>query len=320
MAGINLEELEPQRISTDLKGKFALFYGLPGVGKTSMAAQFPKALIMGFECGTNALDNVYVQPIKTWQDWKSASSQLLKKPSLKEKFDCIAIDTADAAWELCVKYICGQNGVEKLSEIPWGDGYDQAKKEYANAFRDLTYAGYGIVFISHSVEKTFKDERGEEYVQINPALPARPYDIINKMVDVIGYIREISTESGERKRYIFFRGDQYFFAKSRFKYIVPKIEFSYENFVKALQDAIQGEIEHNGGSASSVQNPYLQRSFDDLMVEAKEIWGAIVQRDLAENALKILEEVFGKPTKFSEIQEADIEKLKDSLIRIKELL
>jgi DNA replication protein DnaC len=35
---INLMELQPQRISRSLKGKFVFLYGLPGVGKTTLAS------------------------------------------------------------------------------------------------------------------------------------------------------------------------------------------------------------------------------------------------------------------------------------------
>ena len=35
---IDLMALEPQQISKNLKGKFCFFYGLPGIGKTSLAA------------------------------------------------------------------------------------------------------------------------------------------------------------------------------------------------------------------------------------------------------------------------------------------
>lgn len=318
---IDLLALEPQTISRNLKGKYAMFYGLPGVGKTSLAAQFPKVLIAGFEMGTNALNNVYVQPIKGWNDWRQVVGQLVRKKELQDKFESIAIDTADSAWDLCVKYICGQEGVEKLGDIPWGQGYDMAKKEYQSTFRDLTFAGYGLIFISHSTEKTLKDEKGEEYQQIAPALPQRPYDIVNKMVDVIGYIREIKDEaSGERKRFIFFRGDDRFFAKSRFKYIVPRVEFSYDNIVNAIFDAIDEEVKHSGGEASDEVNPYVVKTFDDLMNEAKELWGAVVQNEKAKEASDILEEEFGKPTRFSEILPEQIEGLKNVLIKIKEIL
>ena len=320
---IDLLSLEPQRISRDLKGKYILLYGLPGVGKTSLASEFKNVLIAGFEMGTNALNNVYVQPIRTWKDWRDMVKQLCTKDALKDKFDSIAIDTADFAWDLCVKWICSQNGVEKLGDIPWGGGYDLAKKEYTQTFRDLTYSGYGLVFISHSTEKTYKNEKGEDYTQIVPALPNRPFDIVNKMVDIIAYIREIPVEIGdkvENKRYMFLRGDQRFLAKSRFKYIKPRIELSYQGLVDAIFEAIDEEVAHTGGTASNEENPYTKQNFEEIMEDAKQLWGQVVQNDKTEQALAILEEEFGKPTRFSEILPEQTKELNTALIKIRDLI
>ena len=320
---IDLLSLEPQRISRDLKGKYILLYGLPGVGKTSLASEFKNVLIAGFEMGTNALNNVYVQPIKTWKDWRDMVKQLCTKDALKDKFDSIAIDTADFAWDLCVKWIGSQNGVEKLVDIPWGGGYDLAKKEYTQTFRDLTYSGYGLVFISHSTEKVYKNEKGEDYTQIVPALPNRPFDIVNKMVDIIAYIREIPVEIGdkiENKRYMFLRGDQRFLAKSRFKYIKPRIELSYQGLVDAIFEAIDEEVAHTGGTASNEENPYTKQNFEEIMEDAKQLWGQVVQNNKTEQALAILEEEFGKPTRFSEILPEQTKELNAALIKIRDLV
>lgn len=324
---IDLLNLEPQIISKNLKGKFYMFYGLPGIGKTSLGAMFPNSLIVGFEMGSNALNNVFVAQTKTWSDWKSYVSQLTRKKELQGKYDTIVIDTVDSAWDLCSKYICAQNGIENLRDLPWGQGYDLAKKEFQQGFRDLTFSGYGIVFISHSIEKTLTDERGKEYVQIQPALPSRPYDIVNKMVDIIGYIREVQDpelEDGKMERYIFFRGDKRFFAKSRFKYIKPYVKFSYQNIVDAIFDAIEEEIKNSGNetiSAPSMEdNPYLVRTFDDLMEEAKTLWASVVQREKTEEVMKLLEDIFGKPTRFSEIMPEQIEELKNAISSIRDLL
>ena len=83
---IDLLALEPQQISRNLRGKFSLFYGAAGVGKTTLASKFEKSLILGCEPGTNALNNVYVQPIKIWQDMRQVVFQLTKDETLKEKF------------------------------------------------------------------------------------------------------------------------------------------------------------------------------------------------------------------------------------------
>ncbi len=322
---IDLMALEPQHISKSLKGKFLMVYSQPGAGKTSLAAQFNNVLIAAFEIGTNALNNVYVQPVKTWQDWKSMVGQLCRKQELQSRFETIAIDTADEAWELCVKWICNQNGVERLGDLPWGQGYDLAKKEYAQTFRDLAYSGYGLIFISHSTEKTFKNDKGEEYTQIVPALPSRPFDIINKMVDLIGYIREITVGEGEeasRKRFIFLRdivGDR-FLAKSRYKYIVPKIELTYKGLVDAIYDAIDKEVSHSGGEATEEENDYYHKNFDELMEEARELWTKVVNTDKVEAATKILADEFGKPTKFSEIIPSQIDQLSKVLLNIRDIL
>ena len=322
---IDLLNLEPQHISKNLRGKMFLIYGDAGCGKTTLASKFKNVLIAGFEMGTNALNNVYVQPVKTWDDWRKMVRQLVSKPELHEKFEAIAIDTADEAWELCAKYVCNDNGVAKLGDIPWGGGYDQAKKEFHSTFRDLSYAGYGLIFISHSAEKTYKNDKKQDYNKIVPALQSRPFDIINKMVDLIAYIREVTVGEGDdakRERFMFFRdevGDR-FLAKSRYQYIKPYVKLSYDELVDAIYAAIDEETLHSGGAATEEINPYTQRNFDELMEDAKMLWGELVNKDLVKQAAEILQKIFGKPTKFSEVLPEQVDLLAVALNEIRGLL
>lgn len=322
---IDLLALKPKKISKNLRGKTFLVYGEAGCGKTTLASKFKNVLIAGFECGQNALNNVYVQEVKTWNDWRQMVSQLCRKEELKEKYEAIAIDTADEAWQLCVKYVCSQNGIEKLSDLAWGQGHDLAKKEFASGFRDLVFNGYGLIFISHSVDKTLKDEDGNDFSKVIPALPTTPFNIVNKMVDLIAYIREINIgtkDAPERKRFMFFRdlvGDR-FLAKSRYKYIEPKVELSYEALVNAIYDAIDKEVQASGGEATDEANSNTVLDFDVLMDEAKTLWGKVIQQEKAEEASKILEEEFGKPTRFSEILADQVEQLNIVIMRIKDIL
>ena len=43
---INILELQPTKISRNLKGKFMLVYGEPKTGKTTLLSKLPKSLIL----------------------------------------------------------------------------------------------------------------------------------------------------------------------------------------------------------------------------------------------------------------------------------
>ena len=118
---IDLLNLQPTVISRDLRSKYILLYSQPKAGKTSFAAQLPNNLIFSFEIGTNALSGIYSLPITKWSDLKIAIKQL-EKSEVKEKFHTVTFDTVGIAYGLCEKYICAQNGVQSIGDIPWGRG------------------------------------------------------------------------------------------------------------------------------------------------------------------------------------------------------
>ena len=65
---------------------------------------------------------------------------------------------------------------------------------------------YGLVLISHAVDKTFTDESGKEYNQIVPTLGNKPRNIVARMCDIIGYSRAIQNEDGTTTTKLFMRG------------------------------------------------------------------------------------------------------------------
>ena len=306
---IDLANLEPIKINKDLKGKYILIYGQPKIGKTTLASQFPRNLLLAFEPGYNGLDNIMVQPITKWSDFKQVLRQLAQK-EIQEKFDTITIDTADIAWDYCEKFICSSNVNEStgetpktLGDIPWGKGYDLCKKEFDSALRQIAMLGYGLVIISHEQLKNVKTEKGDEYQKFMPTLSDRPKLIVNRLVDIIAYLR-LSTEDG--RRYIYTRGNDRFEAGSRFVYLAPKIEMTYNNLVEELYKAIEKQASDNNSVASDspAKNFYKpERTFEEVMADAKDVFTKLLDKDKEQNAAKmnaIILKVFGKPIKLSE--------------------
>lgn len=177
---INLKSLQPHKVSRDLTGYITYIYGQAKTGKTTLASQMPKPLLLAFERGYNAIANIYAQDITSWSEMKQAVLQL-KKAEIKEMFSTICIDTVDIAAQLCEKYVCDQNGVDTISQIPYGQGWGLLKKEFESVFRSITQMGYAVFFISHAKEGVFKRQDGTEYSTIRPSVGNTYNSIIENM-------------------------------------------------------------------------------------------------------------------------------------------
>lgn len=116
---IDILSIQPSVISRDLRGKYVLLYGKPKSGKTTAACAFPNSLLVAFERGYNAIGGVRAVDITKWADWKMVLRQL-EKPEAQKMYETIIIDTISIAWDYCEQYICAQNGVQKINDIPWG--------------------------------------------------------------------------------------------------------------------------------------------------------------------------------------------------------
>ena len=140
---IDLLNLQPHKISRDLREKIVCIYGEPKVGKTTIASQFPKAILLAMEKGYNALSGVMAQNITKWADFKKVLRQL-ENPQVKEKFETVIIDTADLSYAYCEKFILQREGVDKISDIPYGGGYKLVRDEFDTALRSIPMMGYGL--------------------------------------------------------------------------------------------------------------------------------------------------------------------------------
>lgn len=286
--GIDLLNITPHQVSRDLRGYSVFFYGEPKSGKTTIATKFPRHLLLAFEKGYNAIPGAMAQPINTWSEFRKVLRQL-KDVKVKEQFETIIIDTADIAYDLCEKYICdnakrpdGGFGVDSVADIGYGKGYTMVAKEFDECLRSIIQMDYGLVLISHAMDKTFKDETNTEYSQIVPTLGNKPRQIVSRMCDIIGYSRSVQDNEGGTTTKLFMRGTPRYVAGSRFKYTPDYIDFNYKSLVKAIGDAIDKQMEEDGSEYFTTErnNLYLntreELNFDALMEEFNSIIQSIM--------------------------------------------
>lgn len=340
MSGIDLLNIKPHQVSRDLRGYSVFFYGEPKSGKTTIATKFPRHLLLAFEKGYNAIPGAMAQPINTWAEFRKVLRQL-KDEKVKEQFETIIVDTADIAYDLCEKYICanakrpdGGFGVDSIADIPFGKGYTMVAKEYDECLRSIIQMDYGLVLISHSVDKTFKDEQGQEYNQIVPTLGNKPRAIVSRMCDIIGYSRGVQNEDGTTSTKLFMRGTPRYVAGSRFKYTPDYIDFNYPSLVKAIGDAIDKQMEEDGTEYFTNERSNLYKdtrdelNFDDLMDNFNSIVNNLIDNIEEEEfksywqprIVQITDKYLGKGMKVSQCSRDQVEALDLIVTDLQELV
>lgn len=307
---MGLLDIKPHQVSRDLRGYSVFLYGAPKTGKTTIACQFPGALLLAFEKGYSTIGGVLAQPINSWSEFKKLFVEF-KDPAVKERYQTVVIDTADIAYSYCEKYICtresnASHSYQNVADIPYGKGYAMAMDEFDECIRKILQLGYGLVIISHDQDKTMKNENGEEYNQIIPTLDKRARLVCERTCDIIGYCREVEDQEGHKTVRMFMRETSRYVAGSRFKYTPDSIELSYDNLVKAIADAIdEQERVSKGTTTDSFNNLHtddIEYDFPALMKEVQQTVGALMSGhpEMEHKIVSIVDKHLGKGKKVSD--------------------
>ena len=307
---MGLLDIKPHQVSRDLRGYSVFLYGAPKTGKTTIACQFPGALLLAFEKGYSTIGGVLAQPINSWSEFKKLFVEF-KDPAVKERYQTIVIDTADIAYSYCEKYICtresdAKHSYQNVADIPYGKGYSMAMDEFDECIRKILQLGYGLVIISHDQDKTMKNENGEEYNQIIPTLDKRARLVCERTCDIIGYCREVEDQEGHKTVRMFMRETSRYVAGSHFKYTPDSIELSYDNLVKAIADAIDEQERVSKGSTtdsySSLHTDDVEYDFPALMKEVQQTVGALMSGhpEMEHKIVSIVDKHLGKGKKVSD--------------------
>jgi len=136
-------------------------YGAEGVGKSSLAAQFPDPLFIDTEGGTSRLN---VRRIKTsnWEELISIVKEVIDTPTICKT---LVIDTADWAETLCIDYILNKYRQASIESFGYGKGYTYIQEEFSEFLKllnGLIDVGINPVIIAHGKPRKFElpDEQG----------------------------------------------------------------------------------------------------------------------------------------------------------------
>lgn len=138
-----------------------VIYGAEGIGKTTLAAQFPQPLFIDTEGSTKQLDVARLPAPSSWE------MLLQELDFVREKRPCatVVIDTVDWAEQLCIADLCAKNGKSGIEDFGYGKGWEFEKESFGKFLNKLTEvinAGINVTLTAHAALRKFEqpDEMG----------------------------------------------------------------------------------------------------------------------------------------------------------------
>lgn len=138
-----------------------VIYGAEGIGKTTLAAQFPSPLFIDTEGSTKQLDVARLPAPSSWE------MLLQELDFVRDKRPCatLVIDTVDWAEQLCIADLCAKNGKSGIEDFGYGKGWEFEKESFGKFLNKLTEvinAGINVTLTAHAALRKFEqpDEMG----------------------------------------------------------------------------------------------------------------------------------------------------------------
>ena len=165
-----------------------VLYGGEGIGKTTLASQFPNPLILDTEDGTNQLDVARV----TVNDWKSLTSAVTELKVDRQGFGTLVIDSIDWAERLLVERVCKDGSKESIEQFPFGKGWVMVAEQmgkFLDALDGLVATGMHVVLVGHStVKRTSPPEMTEGYDRHELKLSKQVSPLVKEWADAVIFL------------------------------------------------------------------------------------------------------------------------------------
>lgn len=152
-----------------------VLYGVPGSGKTSVAATANNPVLIDTDRGFDrAVRRIDTSRASAWED-------ILNDEASFDAYDTIIIDTAKATLDdYLVEYVCRLNYKLKTNSLKrFGEIADQFKG-FVNRLR---LKGKDIIFICHD-----KEEKNGDIIKHSPDCTGQSKDLLIRIADQVGYI------------------------------------------------------------------------------------------------------------------------------------
>lgn len=214
-----------------------LIYGEPGIGKTTLAAEFPDAVFLQIEDGTPGdIELTSFGKIEAFSDFMDRLTQLYSE---EHDLKTVVVDSVTELQRLVWAETCARgddhgNAKKQIEDFGYGKGYVRALRVWQEAIDGLNALrrdrGMTVVLIAHSKVDRFDDPETQSYSRYEIDLHDKAVGMIERDMDAIfflktpvsvktedqGFNKERAIAQGSRQVMIHTAGRPAYVAKNRY--------------------------------------------------------------------------------------------------------
>ena len=247
-----------------------VLYGPEGIGKSTLASQFPAPVFIDLEHGTDTMDVARTDTPKSFNDVLN----LMMLIADEEDFKTVVIDTADKLEQLITTHVLEVHHLNSIEDAGYGKGYTYVAEEFSKFLRvcgQLIEAGKNVVIVAHAMMRKFEqpDEMGA-YDRWELKLSKKAVPLVKEWADMVLFlnykttvITDDKTKSKKArggKRVMYTTHHPAWDAKNRFG-LDDELPMEFESIQqcfaevpkkKSAYEVIREQIEENGISEAEI--------------------------------------------------------------------
>lgn len=227
--------------STPPKHPITFLYGVAGVGKDTLASEFPSPVLICTP-GENPPEGVSIDTFGEISDFATLNSAFVALFQEEHSFKTLVISAAAGLEKIVHAETCRREGWKTLEDPGYGKGYVAAEAVWDEVLEPIralrAEKGMMIVLIGHTEIKNFDDPASASYSRYQPNLHKRAAEPVLAAADIVAFVNyrvSIKTEKGafgsEKKeangvgqRIIYLEERPGYIAKNRYS-MPPEIKF-----------------------------------------------------------------------------------------------
>lgn len=248
--------------TTSKPNPLIFLYGVEGVGKDSLAAEFPSPVLIQTP-GENPPSDVTVDSFGEVKDFETLMGAFEALFAEEHEFATLIISAADGIDRIAQAEACKRNGWQSIEDPGFGKGYVEAESVWGEILEPIRALGFPtaeggkgmtVILIGHTEIKNFDDPASTTYSRYLPNLQKRAGDLVRASADVIAFlnyrvsIKVEKTGFGQEKkeaagagiRMIYLEERPGFIAKNRYS-MPSELRFDKGKGYKALAAYFGGE-------------------------------------------------------------------------------